>query len=253
MAEFLTETKGFTPVIDVLAKEVGLIPVAVYGVVWRYCQQRNGVCQASLETIGAHLGLTPRTVFRHIHDLCERGFLEDTTPGLRNHPHTYRDTGAVKIQGLIDVKDDRKDTPTTELPARKDCHSENLSARKDLQRHTENLSEPTMKDLPLKRVESKETYMTRVLFSALAELCCINLQLMTDKQRGQLNVEGKKLADADITPDDLRGFGEWWRTVYWKGKDGQAPRPSQVREDWGQYEKWQQTNGKPGTIKTWVS
>jgi hypothetical protein len=110
-----------------------------------------------------------------------------------------------------------------------------------------------MKDLPLKRVESKETYMTRVLFSALAELCSINLKLMTDKQRGQLNTEVKKLADAGVGPDDLRGFGEWWRTVYWKGKDGQAPRPSQVREDWGQYEKWQQTNGKPGTIKTWVS
>lgn len=99
----------------------------------------------------------------------------------------------------------------------------------------------------------KKIHVTHDFFSALAALCSINLKLMTDKQRGQLNTEVKKLADAGVGPDDLRGFGEWWRTVYWKGKDGQAPRPSQVREDWGQYEKWQQTNGKPGTIKTWVS
>ena len=45
-----------------MAQEVGLIPAAVYGVVWRYCQGEKRVCYASLETMAEKLGINAATV-----------------------------------------------------------------------------------------------------------------------------------------------------------------------------------------------
>lgn len=101
---FLTEVDGFTPVIDVVAAEVGLIPAAVYGVVWRYCQMGKGVCYASQTTMAEKLGIGQATMQRHLRALCDAGFLEDTTPTLRNKPHTYRDTGRVQITGMVQAR-----------------------------------------------------------------------------------------------------------------------------------------------------
>jgi len=101
---FLSSVKGFTPVIDVLADELGLVTAAVYGVVWRYCQGRGGVCQASLETIAGHLGISYHSAMRHIKRLVEYGYLEDLTPDLRYRPHTYADTGRAEILGLVEAR-----------------------------------------------------------------------------------------------------------------------------------------------------
>jgi len=60
---------------------------------WRYCQGEQRVCSASLETIGNNLRLDRATVMRHISRLVEIGYLEDLTPGRRNRPHVYCDTG----------------------------------------------------------------------------------------------------------------------------------------------------------------
>ncbi len=118
---FLSNVQGFTPVIDVLANEVGLGPAAVYGVVWRYCQGPYGVCQASLETIGGHLGLNWRTVHRHIKSLVRAGYLQDLTPELRNHPHVYADTGRAVIEGLVQARVQTK--TETVASALSNCHS----------------------------------------------------------------------------------------------------------------------------------
>jgi len=104
MSIMLGEANGFTPVIDVVANELGLVPAAVYGVAWRYCQERKGVCFASLATMAKQLGLNPATVQRHLQKLCDAGYLEDTTPALRNKPHTYRDTGRVEIVALVEAR-----------------------------------------------------------------------------------------------------------------------------------------------------
>jgi hypothetical protein len=101
---FLSQTEGFTPIIDVLAQEVGLITAAIYGVVWRYCQMKDGVCRASLETIAQRLGIKRKTVERHIKKLCERGYLKDLSPDVKNRPHIYADTGRAKITGLVQAQ-----------------------------------------------------------------------------------------------------------------------------------------------------
>lgn len=104
MSEFLSEVRGFTPVIDVLAGELGGIAALVYGVVWRFCQMRDGICRASMETLAKRVGLNRATVLKHIKRLCEAGYLEDTTPDRRNVPHVYRDTGKVIIRGLVEAR-----------------------------------------------------------------------------------------------------------------------------------------------------
>jgi hypothetical protein len=101
---FLSAVKGFTPVIDVLAQETGYATAAVYGVVQRYCQMEEGVCKASVASIAKRLGMHPKTARRHLKKLCQLGYLEDTTPDLRNLPHVYRDTGEAKIIALVQLR-----------------------------------------------------------------------------------------------------------------------------------------------------
>ena len=95
----LADVEGFTPLIDMLIEQYnGIITAAVFGRVWRYCQGAYGACSASLQTIADELGLSYATVLRHVKVLCDDGYLEDTTPDLRNRPHTYTDTGKVGLQ-----------------------------------------------------------------------------------------------------------------------------------------------------------
>jgi len=83
----------------------------VYGVVWRYCQMRSGVCYASVETLTEHLGISQKSVRRHLKRLCGAKYLEDLTPGVRNKPHTYKDTAKVEMRGSIKVVVGHSDQP----------------------------------------------------------------------------------------------------------------------------------------------
>ncbi len=54
----LKDVGGWTPLIDslivILGKDdnprYGLVGAAVYGVVWRHCQMKDGICRTSQET-----------------------------------------------------------------------------------------------------------------------------------------------------------------------------------------------------------
>ena len=94
----------FTPVFDAAVKAVGgLYPAAVFGLVYRHCQMRRGVCDASAESLAALLGCTTKTIYRQLAQLTQDGFLEDRTPGLRNAPHTYSMTpkGLALVGGTL--------------------------------------------------------------------------------------------------------------------------------------------------------
>jgi len=122
----LAETQGFTPVIDILAQELGVGPALVYGIVWRYCQMEDRVCYASRETIAAHAGISIKTVNRHLKTLCGAGYLKDLTPDLKHKPHTYADTGRVRIEALIQATGGTK-SPTSEGRTKSPTRSDNLS------------------------------------------------------------------------------------------------------------------------------
>ncbi len=95
---------GFSPVFDRIAERYGLVTAAVYGAAWRHCQMRDRVCRASSHRIATLLGMTHVTVQRHLRLLVGEGYLEDTTPGLRNRPHVYRVTNFVQPHLKADLE-----------------------------------------------------------------------------------------------------------------------------------------------------
>ena len=149
---FLSEVKGFTPVIDILANELGTMTALVYGIVWRYCQQDNHVCYASKETIAKHANISPKTVQRHLHSLVERGYLEDLTPDKRNAPHTYKDAGKVIITGLVEARlAGRSESPTSEVGRTES------PTRWDRESYLGGTESPTKRVVSKKEVIKKET------------------------------------------------------------------------------------------------
>jgi len=230
MSVILSEVKGFTPVIDVIVKDVGLVEAVVYGVVWRYCQRANGVCTASLETIGAQVGVSDRTVLRHVKALCDKGYLIDTTPELRNRPHVYKDAGKVKIQGLLEAGE----TGVTE------SHTDAVGVTES---HTrgDRKSPLGVTESQLKIHETVEETICnqedgRAWFVALSDLCVVDLAVSTKTQRDQLGQTAKILrTKAEASPEQITAFGEWWYENDWRGKQGQPPTPAQVRSEWGKF------------------
>ena len=145
MSKFLSEVKGFTPVIDVLVHELGLMPAVAYGAVWRYCQMEDGVCKASMAKIARRIGVDRATVHRHIKALCEAGYLKDLTPERRNCPHIYADTGRAKIKGLLAVESSVAES-NSKLQTVAECDS----SEKLLQSAPPTVAEKPMK-IPIKR------------------------------------------------------------------------------------------------------
>jgi DNA-binding MarR family transcriptional regulator len=115
MSKFLSEVKGFTPVIDVLAQELGLMSAVVYGIVWRYCQMEDRVCTASRKRIAEHADISVKTVERHLKRLCKAGYLKDLTPDQKHRPHVYADSGKAKIMGLLTVEVGTTESLTSDL------------------------------------------------------------------------------------------------------------------------------------------
>ena len=95
--------KNFTPLLDNLVKEFGIVTAAVYGRVWRYAQGENKVCQAAQETIADELGIGRQTVIRHLKILEENKYLVDHTPELRHRPHTYSVTDKAHIVVVVEA------------------------------------------------------------------------------------------------------------------------------------------------------
>ena len=59
----------YTLIFPEIAAEYGLTCAAVFGVVWRYAQIRDGTCQASYDTLTAEIGVNERTVRRKAEEL----------------------------------------------------------------------------------------------------------------------------------------------------------------------------------------
>jgi len=77
----------------------------VFGRVWYHCQGSLGVCVASRASMTERVRLSVRSFNRWLKRLCEAGYLEDLTPGLRNRPHTYRDTGKARLVVKVEAEE----------------------------------------------------------------------------------------------------------------------------------------------------
>lgn len=227
----LSNVDGFTPLIDSLTQEHGVVTAAVFGRMWRYCQGDRGVCQATLERIGDDLGLDKATVQRHAAKLCELGYLEDTTPGLRNRPHTYRDTGKAAMAINIHVADSNVTlhSATSDCTPQRDVAESRL--KKEVKRQVKKGEQPAEK-LP---APPRPDYYP--LATALAEVCHMKLEA----NRGLLFREAETLSKVEPTPtpDLLKqhysGQSSFWHKSDWRGKKGEWPSPAAIRKTWGQW------------------
>ncbi len=106
----LANVDGFTPCMDAITQQYGVMVSAVFGRVWRYCQGDQEVCNASLETIADELRIGYATALRHVKLLVKDGYLKDLTPNLRYKPHTYADTGKAGLVLRIVAKPINEDS-----------------------------------------------------------------------------------------------------------------------------------------------
>ena len=68
---------GFTPLLDWIVEDVGLVGAAVYGVIYRHCLMRHHRCFASKQILAKLVGIAPRTLIRHLNILVEKGYIKD--------------------------------------------------------------------------------------------------------------------------------------------------------------------------------
>lgn len=104
----MIKIKDFTPVFDRLAHEdeIGPIGAYIFGIIWRYCQMKDGVCKVTHAKLGERSGFTSRTVGKYARVLVTEGYLEDVTPKEENRANWYKDTGKVRIAlSLVDETD----------------------------------------------------------------------------------------------------------------------------------------------------
>lgn len=194
----LAQVDGFTPIIDALVEDVGIIAAAVFGRMWRYCQMENGVCHASLGTIAAELHLSVRTVIRHSDNLVSKGYLKDTTPDLRNAPHTYADTGKAGIH--ISVTGGM-----TESHSGYDKLSQRAMTKSHLKKEYKKEKETGAEKAPRPR---------DLLFDAIVEVC--NVDPATAGSSIAKVESALKKSIPPYTPDEVRAFGvKWWE---WKDR-----------------------------------
>ena len=132
--EFISIMSGFTPAPDALIKEYGFVTALVWGRTWRFCQMADGVCRAAIGKIGAGLGMSERTIIRHLDSLCTGGYLFDTTPNLRNKPHIYADTGKIRIRVSIEGGMTQSHSAMTESHTRYDRESHEESIKKPIKK-----------------------------------------------------------------------------------------------------------------------
>ena len=93
----IADVDGWTPVIDDLIKEVGLMTATVFGVVWRRCQMEDGYCWAAQDNLGKTLGLSRQAISDHIKKLVAWGYLDEVGYGANGVKKLF-DTGKAGLK-----------------------------------------------------------------------------------------------------------------------------------------------------------
>lgn len=88
------------------------------------------------------------------------------------------------------------------------------------------------------REDSPKAALSRQMFSALADLIKYDLDMLGEKQRGQLNQAEKRMREKGYMPTDIDAFREWWYANDWRGKKNQPPGLEDMRQTWKQFLDW---------------
>lgn len=117
----------FTPCPDALVEKYSHTTALVWGKIWRYCQMKDEVCNASILRLAKELGLTDDTIQKHIKLLEGEKYIKDLTPDLRNKPHTYIDTGKLRLKITLFMEEDESATENLGSDYQKNRHEESTN------------------------------------------------------------------------------------------------------------------------------
>jgi len=98
--------------------------------------------------------------------------------------------------------------------------------REEKRREEEKITSAPPKDARKPRPEDP-------LFEVVAEVCGIDWNVCTKDQRGELNQTVGILRERNHTPAEVKTIEGRWYQQDWRGKKGQRPTPSQLRDFWG--------------------
>ncbi|MCC7117842.1 MAG: helix-turn-helix domain-containing protein [Anaerolineales bacterium] len=211
--EFTSTLSGFTPAPDVLIQKFGHVTALVWGRVWRFCQMADGVCRAKLENMASSLGMSERTLIRHLDNLCSHGYLTDLTPDIRNKPHIYADTGKIKIKVSVEAGVTLSHSTVTESHREGDRESVEESIKK-VNKKLDTVDFELSK-LPLMSVRK-----------AINE--CFRLNVNWETKQAKQFIEWAN--QENVTPDQIQKAADvWWsdKTFNW-----QAPTLKGIFEKW---------------------
>lgn len=210
---------NWTPVIDSIVDKYGAVTALIFGVIWRYCQMKDGECRASQSTIAKRCGYSRQTAITHIKILVENGYITEKrtdTMGV----NVYKDTGKAGIR--VEVK--AFDELVNDID--KPCKSNLQPLSNKLTTHvnlidTSNSIEDSVKDTNKDTCETKILTPQQETVGFIAELTGIDLNIKGNGAR--IGKEASKLLAAGYDLEKLKQFKAWWWGVCWKGKDKQQP------------------------------
>lgn len=233
---------GFTPLVDVIAEADGIVCAAVFGKVWRYCQMKDVVCKASTDTIAHGLGIDRSTVSRHLLTLCEKGYIKDLSPNVRNAPHVYVDTGKIRVHVSLTVAEN---TPTvaqrtpTVAESRMSKDSKRDSKKGNAASAANDLFPPRITPIPATPKRTVEQLKRSIaehmerglngdssLVSAIESEFHISPNWDTKTNRAILS----RLRERGATPEQVEQVKRAWDAT--NGRNGYVPSVSQIAEFW---------------------
>jgi hypothetical protein len=216
----------------------------------KYRQGKDAACWPSYSAIAQDLGITERTAMNRAAELENAGYIErQRRPGRSNlfvlkaapegEPERWIEQeqnrqggennfgrGVKKVSGGGENRFTHDDTHEQEHDTTYPSGEENV--------HVATLP-GFSKESPDSPGPAEDEPDGRAWFVALARTCSVNLKTASQSMRGQLGQSSKILRTAGASPDQIADFRRWWDRHDWRGKQGQAPLPHQVRNEWGRY------------------
>ena len=206
----------------------------------------DGYCWPTIETLAHKIRMTGRSVMRLVQELEKHGQLHVVRSNKNNRYIVIMDRDGAAIDSVLEM---RKEASSDKLSR------ENLTRDKDVtsigDTHVTSIgdkdvtliiTEPSIESSNISKDMNDKN--GRDWFMALSDICVVDLSVATKAQKDQLGQSAKILKKSGATPEQIASFSEWWKSEDWRGKQGQAPTPAQVRNEWGKFTAVYDNNGR---------
>lgn len=228
---------NFTPVLDSMVDQYGLVTAMVYGAMMRFAQT-SGICWASQETIAKRAGVSAKTVYRHEAILEAAGLIELVKHEAGDTLH-YRVIDTMVIETAI-VKDTESEVDRTQSPEGRTQSPTKIQIINNNKDHAENKDQFSARENPEPPAISYEPCTEEPLpnknglamgvAQAISEVTGMSFPA---NKKYLIKAARELIQDERVTPivirRDYMPGGAWYKQD-WRGKLGQKPKVMQIRE-----------------------